>query len=570
MRNAISTRFLTTLSTRLAPALLAASVIAAGCAPAGDDPDTGESPVAEAPAPATAATAKIKAVVPGCGFIAANGIGFDANNTLHAGSVIGQTISTIDVTTGAVSTLIGAPTGMADDLDFAPDGTLAYTAFLEGAVRARGADGTIRDLATGLPGINSIAFRADGRLFASQVFLGDALYEIDPAGVAPPRLVLQNIGGLNGFDFGPDGKLYGPLWFLGKVVKIDVDTGEMTDVATGFTVPAAVNFDSQGHLFAIDTAIGEVVQIDVATGQRVKTIKVPASLDNLAFDNHDVLYLSHLSDNAIYRVDTATGTYETVVSCKLTAAAGLAVAADGGQDTLYLADSFAYRKIKASNGATTILARQLADELEYPFNARVSGDHVLLGSWFTGTVQRMDRQTGESLGVMGGFVTPHDALEMSNGDLVVAELALGRLTRVSGPGGATRSVIASGLAAPAGLAMAGAGAVYVTEYAGLVSRVDLASGARTVIASGLSAPEGIDVMPDGTIVVAEVGKRRLVSIAPASGAVEEIAGNLPIGLAAPPGFPPTYLMTGVAASPKGDKVYFTSDIENAIYEVKIK
>jgi len=47
-----------------------------------------------------------------------------------------------------------------------------YTSFLMGKVHAKGADGKVTVLAEGLPGINSLAFNQEGRLFATQVFLG--------------------------------------------------------------------------------------------------------------------------------------------------------------------------------------------------------------------------------------------------------------------------------------------------------------------------------------------------------------------------------------------------------------
>ena len=87
---------------------------------------------------------------------------------------------------------------MADDIEVGPDGTLYWTSYLLGKIHARKGDGPIRELATGLPGINSLAMNAEGRLFATQVFLGDALYEIDPTGQKPPRKIMQDMGGLNG------------------------------------------------------------------------------------------------------------------------------------------------------------------------------------------------------------------------------------------------------------------------------------------------------------------------------------------------------------------------------------
>jgi hypothetical protein len=85
---------------------------------------------------------------------------------------------------------------MADDIAFAPDGTMAWTGFLTGDLYARKGDGPIKKLASGLPGINSLAYRKHGRLYATTVFLGDTLHEIDVEGVKPPRVIMEKLGGL--------------------------------------------------------------------------------------------------------------------------------------------------------------------------------------------------------------------------------------------------------------------------------------------------------------------------------------------------------------------------------------
>ena len=159
----------------------------------------------------------------------------------------GAALYEVDRNSGTAKIAIPSREGMADDIAFAPDGTMAWTGFLTGDLYSRKGDGPIKKLASGLPGINSLAYRKDGRLYATQVFLGDALYEIDVEGVKPPRMITEKMGGLNGFEFGPDDKLYGPLWFKGQVAKVDVDKAELTVVADGFKIPAAVNFRFQGQ-----------------------------------------------------------------------------------------------------------------------------------------------------------------------------------------------------------------------------------------------------------------------------------------------------------------------------------
>jgi streptogramin lyase len=82
-------------------------------------------------------------------------------------------------------------------------------------------------------------------------------------------------------------------------------------------------------------------------------------------------------------------------------------------------------------------------------------------------------------------------------------------------------------------------------------------------------PEGIALAPDGKLVVAEVGAKRLIAIDPQDGKATEIAGNLPIGLPAAPGGLPTNIPTGVGVGATG-VIYFSSDVENAIYKVMKK
>ena len=69
-------------------------------------------------------------------------------------------------------------------------------------------------------------------------------------------------------DWGPDDKLYGPRLFFNEVVRVDVDSGAVETVATGFQTPVALKFDSQDRLHVLDTGAGEVVRVDVESGAK--------------------------------------------------------------------------------------------------------------------------------------------------------------------------------------------------------------------------------------------------------------------------------------------------------------
>jgi sugar lactone lactonase YvrE len=517
---------------------------------------------------ASAQTYEVTKLVPGSAFHGVHGLGIDKSGRLFAGSVAGAALYEVDRNNGTAKIAVPSPEGMSDDIAFAPDGTMAWTAFLTGDLYSRKGDGPVKKLASGLPGINSLAFRKDGRLYATQVFLGDALYEIDVEGVKPPRKIMEKMGGLNGFEFGPDDKLYGPLWFKGQVARVDVDKAELSVVVDGFKIPAAVNFDSKGNLWVVDTALGQLVRVDPKTGAKKMVAQLKPSLDNLAIDDKDRIFVSNMADNGIQEVDPETGTAKQVISGKLALPGGIGVVSDGGKDTIYIADVFAYRTVDGSTGEISEPARMHADgvTLEYPMSATAKGDDVLLSSWFTGTVQLIDRKTGKTKEMLHGFKAPHDAVKLGDGSILVNELGSKSLVRASGEHGKDRTVVIGGLEGPVGLAAGSGGTVYLTEaFAGQVSKVE-ANGERTVVAKDLKGPEGIALAPDGKLIVAEVGAKRIIQIDPANGTITEIAANLPIGLPAAPGGLPSNIPTGVGIGATG-VIYFSSDLENAIYKV---
>jgi len=521
---------------------------------------------------ASAQTYEVTRLVPGSAFHGVHGLGIDKTGRLFAGSVAGAALYEVDRAGGTAKIAIPSPEGMADDIAFAPDGTMAWTGFLTGDLYSRKGDGPVKKLASGLPGINSLAFRKDGRLYATQVFLGDALYEIDVEGAKPPRKIMEKMGGLNGFEFGPDDMLYGPLWFKGQVAKVDVDKAELTVVADGFKVPAAVNFDSKGNLWVVDTALGQLVKVDPKSGAKKMVAQLKPSLDNLAIDDKDRIFVSNMADNGIQEVDPETGAAKQVIIGKLALPGGIGVVSDGGKDTIYVADVFAYRTVDGTTGEVTEVARMHADgvPLEYPMSATARGDDVILSSWFTGTVQLIDRKSGKSREMLHGFKAPHDAVKLGDGSILVNELGSKSLVRASGEHGKDRTVLIGDLEGPVGMAATASGdAVYVTEaFAGRISKIGT-NGEKTIIAKDLKMPEGLALAPDGMLIVAEVGAKRIVRIDPKDGTVTEIAANLPIGMPAAPGGLPTNIPTGVGVGATG-VIYFSSDIENAIYKVTKK
>lgn len=512
-----------------------------------------------------AAWAAPEVLVAPSAFHGVHGLAVDAKGRLLAGTVVGSSMWEVDRTTGATKVFIAAPEGEADDIAIGPKGEMAWTSYLQGIVRYRENDAApIRILAKDLPGINSLAFdQKNSKLYASQVFLGDAMHEIDVTGIKPPRLIAKDIGGFNGFEVGPDGMIYGPIWFKGQVAKMNPADGAITVINSEFKIPAAANLDGKGNLWVVDTNTGELSKVELTTGKKTVMKQLKPAIDNLAIAPDGMVYVSNMADNSVQSYNPASGELRLLTGGQLSVPGGIKL--DG--DTLWVADLFAFREVNVKSGAVKDVFRMQSSDMEYPFAVGLSAKQFALTSWFTGSVQIIDRATRKTVTTIHGLKAPMDTLFLDDGSLVFAEIATGEVTRASGADFKERKVIAKGLAGPVQMMVGKDGALYVTEAAGNLTRINLADGSKTVVADKLALPEGVAQTPWGTFIVAETAARRLVEIDPANGSRRTVADNLPIGLEAGPGLPPPYVPTGVAVGSDG-VIYMSADRNNAIYKIK--
>ena len=499
-------------------------------------------------------------------FSGVHGLAVDKQGRLLAGTVAGSRMWEVNRQTGEARVFIAAPEGQSDDIAIGPKGEMAWTSFNQGVLRYRENDNApMRVLAKGLPGINSVDFnKKTGQLYASQVFAGDTLWEIDRTGQKAPRLIKKDMGGFNGFEVGPDGWLYGPLWFKHQVVKINPANGDMKVIADGFQIPAAANLDGTGNLWALDTRAGELVKVELATGKKTLATKLKTGLDNLAIAPEGTIYVSNMADNSVQAFNPATGELRTLTSGAV--ALPTALKADG--DKLWVADVFAFREVDLKTGQVSDIFRAWGEgELEYPLGVGMNKTRFALASFATNSVQLVNRATRKTEAMLHHWKVPLDAIPLDDGSVLVLELGTGSIVRASGDQWAERKTIVSGLKAPVQMVLGRDGQVYITELGGNLLRVPAAGGTPTTVAQGLSQPEGLTETPWGTFIVAEVGARRLTEINLADGSRRVVADQLPIGAPAEAGGPPANSPTGVAVGGDGS-VYFSSDTNNGIYRIQ--
>jgi|TARA_B100000315_G_scaffold257429_1_gene306328 sugar lactone lactonase YvrE len=533
-----------------------------GCSPSQDSAQSGtkaaDTEAESSQAPDVTAIAHGAATAGG-----ANGMHFGPDGLLYMASVAASELIALDPRTGEVKRRLGAADGVdgPDDVAFAPDGAFYWTSIMTGEVAGFTADGSLVTAANLTPGVNPITFSDDGRLFVSQCFFDDKLYELDPAGVEEPRLISDQLGpgcGLNGMDWGPDGRLYGPRWYVGEVVSFDVDEKTMRTEATGIKIPAAVKFDSKGRLHVLDTGLGQIIRIE--GDKRTVVAEIQPGLDNFAFDEQDQIFVSSFVDGFIKRVE-ADGSLTTLLQGGMTGPAGLTFHGDD----IIVADGMAVRGFNRQTGAPVPekSAIGLVDDLGGAINIAADGDNLVLTSWQFGGVRVWDPVQRQLLASFADYVQPVSAVRFA-GEIVVAEHGKNRVVSAAD----SAVTYADNLPAPTGLAVSG-GDLYVTDRSrGEILQIAGQGKPLTeprVVASGLDSPEGIAVLGDGFVVV-EAASGHITQVA-ADGTRTQLAALPPNSAEAGPGQPPSMQFDGVIAD--GRDVYVTNHTERKLYRIRL-
>jgi sugar lactone lactonase YvrE len=504
---------------------------------------------------------------------AANGIYFDQADDLWVASAFGQAIRKIDPETGEILEQLGLADWVVfpDDLTFDAYGTLYWTDPGVGAVFGRVPGGPTFPVALGFLSANPITISDDGRLFFAQCFdtgpAGNGVYEADPFGsLATSAIRTGDLGcASNGMDWW-DGDLYSPRWYEGRVVKVDINTGDLTDVTTGWGVPTAIKFNSQGELFAVNQGNGELVKIDRATGDREVLAVFPYGWsDNLAFDSNDRLFVSSATDGAIAEIMPG-GSVRIVSPGGMTVPMGIALIGD----TVYVGEPQSVRGFDTHTGEAVSVTHSAFGIGPALYTTAVSsiGEQLILLSLITGQALLWD-PAADLPYAETFFLAPVDA-EPFGDDLLVSEAGTGSVVRVSLSNLESRETIAAGFYFPAGLAVAGGNAYVSDTVQGAVFQI-IRDGEvlaePEMVAGDLAGPEGIALRSGGNhLLVVEGATSSLKEINLRSGKVKTIATELGFQPSVGPELPAQWFNDVDIDS--AEAMYVNSDGANVIYKFK--
>jgi sugar lactone lactonase YvrE len=426
-------------------------------------------------------------------------------------------------------------------------------------------------IAKGLIAPNGIQYnKRTGRLFTSECFQANRVFELDPAGVKEPRLLVpENIIAIpEGFGFDPDtNDLIIPDMGKGKILRVNPDTGDITTIAEKFAVPIALKVGPDKMAYFPQLG-GAVYRLSLDGQKREKLAQLPPGLDNLAITPEGRLFITSYWDATVYEVATdGSGKFETLFPKGPNQINGILFK----NNKVLISDAIMIRSVEKNQYIPTKLNAWAAHHMPLPIGlADGPGDQVFWPDSVNNAVAIGDPAKGEFKAIAAGLNRPMAVL-MSKREpkIYVAEYAAGQITEVSLTDGAKKA-LATGLEGPLALAIID-NTLYVAEgKPGRISKVDLANGDKEVFLAGVVGKVG--ALADdgaGNLLALDGASGRLFRIDPKNLAISVVAENLPVAYAVLGSYPPLEFPVVMAICPKGN-IYIPTVDRGLIMLKKIK
>lgn len=466
-----------------------------------------------------------------------------------------------------------------------------------------------------LVGVDPITFRkSDGMLYVQSSFNPAQLFKVDPNGSAPVAINLSQQVFCNAFAFSPiDDKLYSPD--LGNpdptnnaLVRIDVDSGQVTTIVTGIPSPIALKINSQGIIYFISRQTAELFKFDPATPNIAPVViaKVEPALDNLALSADETKAYITNDQNVIFEVILSTGAQRKVFQSPILGPYDLAFesgsSAGTKDDVLWLADQGSVQQVSAKSGQ--LIKKLVIDSansgiagigqangisVEPTPNGIITVADITIGDFWT-----MDKNF-HPIAQFSGFDTglfgkqPFSVIRITGGTPAEYFLAVnavdGIIMKIYKDGSnVVTETFFSGLQTPVKLKRyfdkhKNKDYIYIVEAGildqaipstGRVSRIPLNNpvpAAQEILLDKLNNPQGLDIVDDVMYVV-EVDNNRIISASALNTSTPQVVINslqldYPILMSQFTPKPVSITRT-VAVTPKAKQIFFTQPLPNNI------
>jgi sugar lactone lactonase YvrE len=510
-------------------------------------------------------------------FPGVNGATIGADGALYVVHTGNGSVTRIDLNTMKTSTFVPPYKGVfiCDDISADDKGNLFVTGTtpLVGEVYRIDKNGMKTVIARGIPGANGIQYNhRTGRLFVTECFQGNRVFEIDPAGVKKPRLMIDSnvIPVPEGFGFDQDtNDLIIPDLGTGKILRVHPDTATITTIAEKFIAPVALKVGPDKLAYIIELPTGAVYTLSLDGKERKKIAQLRPGVDNLAITKDKRLFVTSYWDATIFEVATdGSGKYKTLFPIGTNQPLGIAFR--GGK--VLISDAIMIRIVEDGKYKQTKLnAWGRTDGMPSPIGlSEGPGDQVFWPDLLHGAVVMGNPFTEEFKPVAGELNIPSGLHMSKNGTkLYIGEYGNGQITEVSLKDG-TKKVLATGLEGPLALTMVD-NMLYVAESKpGRISKLDTATGKKEVFLSGVvGKPGALCNDGSGNLLVLDGASQRLFKVSTKDVAISVVAENMPVTYGLTGSYPSVEFPLPMTVSAKGD-IYLTTMNRGVIMLKKIK
>jgi sugar lactone lactonase YvrE len=478
--------------------------------------------------------------LPGC-----NGARIGSDGALYVVHSGAGTVTRIDLKTMKAKTFVPAYEGVfiPDDVTADKRGNLFVTGTtpLVGEVYRIDKKGVKSVIASGFIAPNGIQYNPrTGRLFMSECFQANRVFELDPEGVREPRLILQEnqIAVPEGFDFDPGtNDLIIPDMATGKILRVHPDTGEIATIAEKFITPIALKVGPDRMAYVPELATGAVYRISLDGKKREKIAQLTPGLDNLAITRDGRLFVTSYWDSTVYQVETnGSGKFKTLFPTGANTISGILVK----NGALLVSDAIMVRRVERGKYVKTKLNAWARSHMPLPIGlADGPGGQIFWPDPINNAVAIGNPVSGEFKAIAGGLNRPMSVLMSRSGaDLYAAEYAAGQITAISLKDG-SKKVLGEGLEGPLAMALLG-NTMYVAEAkASRISRIDCATGKKEVFLWGVAAkPVAVANDGSGNLLILDGATKRLLRVRIRDLKVSVVAKGLPVGITLIGNYPP--------------------------------
>lgn len=499
-------------------------------------------------------------------FPGVNGATIGADGNLYVCHTGNGTITRIDLTTMTPSLFVPPSGGIfiPDDIAADDNGNLYATGTtpLVGEVYRIDANGVKTVIADGMAAPNGIEYNPrTGRLFVTECFQGNRVYEVFPDGGKPARLLIDKdiIAVPEGFDFDPDtDDLIIPDMGTGKILRVHPDTGAITTIAENFVTPIALTIGADKMIYVPELATGAVYKVTLDGSRREKIAQIAPGLDNVAITSQGRLFVTSYWNATIYEVTTdGSGKFKQLFPDGPNQPLGIVVK----DSKLLVADAIMVRGVKEGKYAPTKLNAWAAHGMPLPLSlADGPGSQLFWTDGIHGAVAMGHPESGEFKPVAGDLDQPVAAImDPSAPRLFVAEYGAGRITVVNLTNG-VKTTLAEGLEGPLAMALI-EDTLYVAESKiGRISTIDSETGRKAVFLSCAAAkPGALADDGQGRLLVLDGAAQTLLRIDPKTRAVDIVAGHLPIQYSTVGSYPPIEFPMPMTVARNGDIYLTTAD-----------